>query len=85
MLAGATNSETIGNTMFFLADNLETTTNFWTLSPASNNEVIVFQTSSGFAKVSHKTAGQLKPVIELTADTLFKGTGTKDNPYVITN
>lgn len=85
MLAGATNSETIGNTMFFLADNLETTTNFWTLSPASNNEVIVFQTSSGFAKVSPKTVGQLKPVIELTADTLFKGTGTKDNPYVITN
>lgn len=85
MLAGTTVSATSGNSLFFIADNVQTTSSLWSMSPASNSEVIGFRANAGFQKMSPQTTNQLKPVIELNAKTLYKGTGTKTNPYIITN
>ena len=94
MLAGAT--KTTGSTItapssaglqpnygFFIANDVPAGVGLWTMTPFSKTAVMCFKSQVGFFKETPTSARLLKPVIEINAVNVYKGYGTKDNPFVI--
>ena len=85
--AGAEQGYNANNTNYYLYTGLD----YWTMSPqyfssVSPNAYVFYVTSTGslFSDSVHYTF-DVRPVINLKADTLFEvgGTGTSTNPYVV--
>ena len=72
------------NDSYYLYNNID----FWTMTPYSLNSLGyagVFSISGGHQLTNSTVSGSLgiRPVINLKADTLFTGTGTSTDPYVV--
>lgn len=80
------------NTEFYLYTGDYPTYGFWTMTPrrvgsgATNNHIILSkEVAVIWSEPVVTTQRYVRPVINLKANTLFKGSGTKTDPYVITN
>ncbi|MDD5980356.1 MAG: hypothetical protein PUC23_04510 [bacterium] len=80
------------NTEFYLYTGDYPTYGFWTMTPrrvgsgATNNHMILSkEVAVIWSEPVVTTQRYVRPVINLKANTLFKGSGTKTNPYVVTN
>ncbi len=80
------------NTEFYLYTGDYPTYGFWTMTPrrvgagATNNHMILSkEVAVIWSEPAVTTKRYVRPVINLKANTLFKGSGTKTDPYVVTN